>query len=84
MHLWMNDVNDGCLVMGEGTIEKISELQVGIEPTTSVTLVGWSNHWATRTPCKIGHLTGFFLTQSVSLALSARQCNFHESHIVEP
>ena len=50
MHLWMSDVNDGCLVMGEGTIEKISELQVGIEPTTSVTLVGWSNHWTTRSP----------------------------------
>ena len=37
MHSWMNDVSDGCLVMGEGTIEKISEFKVGIEPKTDVT-----------------------------------------------
>ena len=28
--------NDGCLAMGEGTTEKISEFQVGIKPRTSV------------------------------------------------
>ena len=39
MHPWMNDVVDGCLTAGEGTTEKISEFQVGIEPTTSVTPV---------------------------------------------
>lgn len=35
MHSWMNDVSDGCLAMGEGTI-KISEFQVGIELKTDV------------------------------------------------
>ena len=35
----INDVNDCCLAMGEGTTETISEFQVEIEPTTSVTLV---------------------------------------------
>ena len=38
MHPWMNDVND------EGTSEKISEFQVGIEPMNSVTPIGCSNH----------------------------------------
>ena len=37
MHSWMNNVSDGCLAMGEGTIEKISEFKVGIEPKTDVT-----------------------------------------------
>ena len=41
MHPWMNDVVDGCLTAGEGTTEKISEFQVGIQPTTSVTPVSW-------------------------------------------
>ena len=41
MHPWMHDVSDGCLATGEGTAEKISEFQVGIEPTASVTLVGY-------------------------------------------
>ena len=37
---WTNVLSsDGCLAMGEGTSEKILECQVGIEPTTSVTLV---------------------------------------------
>lgn len=37
MHSWMNDASDGCLTMGERTIEKISESKVGIEPKTDVT-----------------------------------------------
>ena len=32
MHPWVNDVSDGCLATGEGTTEKISELQVGTRP----------------------------------------------------
>ena len=35
-------VNDGCLAIGEGTTEKISEFQVEIKPTTSRTAVGCS------------------------------------------
>ena len=30
MHPWMNDVNDGCLAMGEGNTEKILEFSAGI------------------------------------------------------
>lgn len=30
MHLWINDVNDGCLATGERTNDKISKLQRGI------------------------------------------------------
>ena len=33
-----------CLATGERTPEKKSESQAGIEPTTSVTPVGCSNH----------------------------------------
>lgn len=39
MHLCMNDLNDGCLAMGEGITEKIFRVQVGIKPTTSVTTI---------------------------------------------
>lgn len=67
-----NDVpNHCCLLKGEGTTGKTSEFQEGIEPTTSVTLVGWSNHWTTRT-CGgvlvaewLEHLTG--ITKVVGL-----------------
>ena len=45
-----NGVNDGCLAKGEGITAKISELQVEIESTTSVTPFRCSKHWATRTP----------------------------------
>ena len=42
---WTNVLlSDGCFAMGGGTTEKISVCQVGIEPTTSVTLVGCSHH----------------------------------------
>ena len=44
LHVRMNYVNDGCLAMDEGTSEKISEFQVGIEPPTSVMLVGCSHY----------------------------------------
>ena len=63
MHLWMEDVNDGCLATCEGTTEKISEFLVGIKPTTSVTLVGCSNLLAMRTPSELCRLTRLFFTQ---------------------
>ena len=44
LHVRMNDVNDGCLAIDEGTSEKTSEFQVGLEPLTSVMLVGCSHH----------------------------------------
>ena len=44
MHPWMKDVSDGCLATGEETTLKMSEFQVIIEPTTSLTPVGCSNH----------------------------------------
>ena len=52
VHLWVNtgNENDGCLTWGERITERISGFQVGIGPTTSITLVGCSNHWAKRTP----------------------------------
>ena len=36
--------------MDEGTTKRISELQVGIEPMTSVMLAWCSNYWAMRIP----------------------------------
>ena len=57
------------LASGEETTKKILEFQVGIEPTTSVTLVECTNHGATGTPGELGLLTGFFFTQSVPPAL---------------
>ena len=42
LHLGMNDVSDGCLAKGEGTIEKISVFQVGVKFTTSVKSVRWN------------------------------------------
>ena len=56
-------VNDGCLATGKGTIEIISEFQVGIGPTTTVTPVKVSNHCITGTPGEGGLLTGLFFTQ---------------------
>ena len=44
LHVVKNGVNDVFLAMDEGTSEKISEFQVGIEPPTSVMLVGCSHH----------------------------------------
>ena len=42
---FFNDIfNDGCLAMGEGTTEKISEFQVGIKPRTSVMPATHSYH----------------------------------------
>ena len=37
-------VNDSCLALVEGTIERTLEVQVVIEPTTSVKPVGCSKH----------------------------------------
>ena len=74
----MNDVNDDCLATGEGPTERNSEFQVGIEPTTSITPVGCSNHQATRTPGELGWLTGFFFTHSVPLPCQ-RYSIFHIS-----
>lgn len=45
--------NDSCLAMGEGTSEKIFR----VEPLTSLTLVGWPKHWASRTPDWAGSFT---------------------------
>ena len=33
---------------GEKKSEKISEFEMGVEPTTFQTLVGFSNSWATK------------------------------------
>ena len=48
-----------CLATGKRTTEKKSESQAGIEPTTSITPVRCSNHWATGTPDEPGHLSRF-------------------------
>ena len=39
--------------------EKIAEFQVGIEPTSSVTLLGSSNHAASRIPSLTSFIQGF-------------------------
>ena len=66
----MHHVNDdGCLAMGEGNAENISEFQVGIGPSTTVKPVKGSNHWATGTPGEGGLLPGFFFRQSVLIVL---------------
>jgi len=46
--------------MDEGTTKKISALQVGIEPMTSVMLAGCSNYQVMRTPGELlySHLLG--------------------------
>ena len=57
----MNDVNDDCLATGEGTNERISKFQGGIEPMTS-------GHWSgdltiglQETPGELGRLTGYYV-----------------------
>ena len=46
MHLWMHDVNDDHWAAGGhgGTTKMISEFQVGIEATTAVMPIGYSNN----------------------------------------
>ena len=63
----MNGVNDGCLATGEGTTQKISASQVGVEPTTSVMPVGCSNHWATGTPGELARICFRLKIQSTGL-----------------
>ena len=54
-------VNDGYLAMGE----KISEFQVGIEPMTSETQLGCSNHGASRTPSLTSFIHGCIQRHSI-------------------
>ena len=62
-------VNDGYLSIGEGTTENISEFQVGIEPTTTVTPVKGSSHWATGTPGEGGLLHDWVLLHTKTSVL---------------
>ena len=49
-------------------LKRFSDFQIGIEPRTSVTPIGHSNQWATRTSAELSRLTWFF-TQSVTLTM---------------
>ena len=39
MHPWINDEYDGCLAIGEGNTENISEFQVGITANYQATII---------------------------------------------
>ena len=41
----MMQMIDGCLAMGDRTLKRLSEFQVGFEHMTSVRPVRHSNHW---------------------------------------
>lgn len=65
MHVWMDDVNDGCLAKDEGAIEKISAFQVGVKPTTSVKTLGWNSEIFSVVPLPVARpLVHFLLTFS--------------------
>ena len=61
MHLWMDDVSDGCLAKGEQTVEKISVFQVGVKPTTSVKPVGWNSEIFSVVPLPVARPPLHFL-----------------------
>ena len=47
--------------------QRVKELHVGIESSSSVTPVGFSNHRAARSPGELGRLTGFLFAQKPHL-----------------
>ena len=61
MHVWMDDVNDGCLAKGEGAIEKISVFQKGVKPTTSVKTLGWNSEIFSVVPLPVARPPVHFL-----------------------
>ena len=57
VHPCVKRCNDGCLATKQRKWGRNLHFQVGIEPATSVTLVGCLHHKATNISCELGRLT---------------------------